>query len=167
MIIGQLVHDWRDSMRYKSESRMQQIIDCVDKYYTEHGTTPSVRTIAEEIGFSIEHFGGRDYVARIDQSHLRTYSQRRNGTLCASGARRRHGRYARTFTRRFGYPLCGKHHPDRHLGCFSLPCSARHLPAPHPQTHLVFKIPMCCGVCCIVVPPRIPFEHSGFVELLQ
>lgn len=39
-------------MRRKSDSRMKQIVDFVDTYYANHGETPSVRRIAEEIGFS-------------------------------------------------------------------------------------------------------------------
>ena len=58
-------------MRYKSESRMKQIIDFVDVYYSEHGVTPSVRTIAEEIGFSKSsvHY----YLTAMDKKGMLSY----------------------------------------------------------------------------------------------
>lgn len=58
-------------MRYKSERRMKQIIDFVDAYYSEHGVTPSVRTIAEEIGFSKSsvHY----YLTTMDKKGMLSY----------------------------------------------------------------------------------------------
>ena len=40
-------------MRQKSESKMQQILDCVDRYFSDYGEIPSVRDIAENTGIAI------------------------------------------------------------------------------------------------------------------
>lgn len=58
-------------MRYKSESRMREIIDFVDAYYSEHGVTPSVRAIADEIGFSKSsiHY----YLTAMDKKGMLSY----------------------------------------------------------------------------------------------
>ena len=61
-------------MRHKNEDRIKQIIDFVDAYYTNHGETPSVRKIAEDIGFSKSsvHY----YLTAMDKQGLLNYDGR-------------------------------------------------------------------------------------------
>lgn len=63
-------------MRQKIESKMQQILDCVDRYYSDHGEIPSVRDIAENTGIAITTV--HRYLTALKESGQLEYNGRRS-----------------------------------------------------------------------------------------
>ena len=63
-------------MRQKSESKMQQILDCVDRYFSDFGEIPSVRDIAENTGIAVTTV--HRYLTALKESGELEYSGRRS-----------------------------------------------------------------------------------------
>jgi repressor LexA len=63
-------------MRQKSESKMQQILDCVDRYFSDYGEVPSVRDIAEDTGIAITTV--HRYLTALKESGQLEYCGRRS-----------------------------------------------------------------------------------------
>ena len=63
-------------MRQKSESKMQQILDCVDRYYNDNGEIPSVRDIAENTGIAVTTV--HRYLTALKESGELEYNGRRS-----------------------------------------------------------------------------------------